>query len=163
VKQPDPGPGPDPNSWAQAVSRAEDHVRDEASSGPTAGVPLPGRAGLLVVAGLIVAAGLAFVSPRLVGSPRADLPAVQQATDLRVEVGRLVEQIEAYREERGTLPAPAMLAPFLDEGYEYRVTDRNALRYEVRRSAGGVEVVYDGSLPLNLWLVVGGLSETGGR
>lgn len=163
MKQPDTGPGPDPNSWAQAVSRAEDHVREEASGGPTAGPPLPGRAVLVVIAGLVVAAGVAFVSPRLVGSPRADLAAVEQAADLRAEVGRLVEQIEAFKEERGTLPLPAMLAPFLDEGYEYRITDRNALRYEVSRSAGGVEVVYDGSLPLNLWLVVGGLSETDGR
>jgi hypothetical protein len=163
VKQPDTGPGADPNSWAQAVSRAEDHLRDEALAGPTAGRPLPGRTGLILIAGLVVAAAVAVVSPRLVGAPRVDLPAVEQAADLRAEVGRLVEQIEAYRQERGTLPAPAMLAPFLDEGYEYRVTDRNALRYEVRRAAGGVEVVYDGSLPLNLWLVVGGLSETDGR
>ena len=54
-----------------------------------------------------------------------------------------------------------MLAPFLEEGYDYRITDRNAGLYEVRRSAGGVEVVYDGSLPLSLWLVIGGTSETG--
>jgi hypothetical protein len=156
VKQRDLGPSPDQRSWEQAVSRAEDHVRLEAAGGSAAARPLPGRGPLLLIAGVIVAVSVWLISPRLLQGPPAALSTVDQASDLRTEVARLVEQIEAYRAERGTLPAPAMLAPFLDEGYEYRIIDRTTLRYEVRRSAGGVEVVYDGSLPLNLWLVVGG-------
>ena len=123
------------------------------------GAPLPGRGPLLIVAGVVIALAVAVLSPRLVRRAEPGLSPVDQAADLRTEAGRLIEQIEAYRAERGTLPAPAMLAPFLDEGYEYRIIDRAAMRYEVRRSAGGVEVVYDGSLPLNLWLVLGGGGE----
>ena len=145
--------------WAQAVSKAEDHLRheDEVASPRQ---PLPGLRIVFVVLGLILAAAIAVISPRLMRGGPEGLPAVDQAADLRAEVGRLVQQIEAYRQERGTLPAPAMLSPFLEEGYRYRITDRDALRYEVRRAAGGVEVVYDGSLPLNVWLVAGGLNES---
>jgi hypothetical protein len=111
--------------------------------------------------GVLVTVAVAMVAPRLVQGPPPSLSSVEQAKDLRAEAGVLIEQIEAYREERGVLPAPAMLAPFLDEGYEYRIIDRAMGRYEVRRSAGGVEVVYDGSLPLNLWLVIGGSAGSG--
>jgi hypothetical protein len=152
--------GRDQSSWEQAVSRAEDHVRLEATGELDRDRALPGQRVLLVVAGLVVAVSVWLASPRLFRGPSVNMSPVEQGSDLRTEVGRLVEQIEAYRSERGTLPAPAMLAPFLDEGYEYRITDRNALRYEVRRSAGGVEVVYDGSLPLNIWLVIGGEEES---
>lgn len=149
----------DHDKWAQVVSSAEDHVRLETSGAPGPRRPLPGRGGLLVVTGLIVTVAVAMMAPRLVDGPPASLTTVEQAADLRAEAGMLIEQIEAYRRERGVLPAPAMLAPFLDEGYQYVIVDRAAGSYEVRRSAGGVEVVYDGSLPLGLWLVIGGSAE----
>lgn len=104
---------------------------------------------------------VALVIPRLVQGPPAVLTLVEQASDLRREAAILIEQIEAYRDERGVLPAPAMLAPFLEGGYEYRVLDRVTGHFEVRRSAGGVEVVYDGSLPLGLWVLIGGSTEGG--
>jgi len=157
----DGGTGTDHDKWAQVVSSAEDHVLLEASGVPTQRRPLPGYGVLVGALGVIVTVGVALVAPRLLEGPPASLSSVEQASDLRTEVGMLVQQIEAYKEERGILPPPAMLAPFLEEGYDYRITDRNAGLYEVRRSAGGVEVVYDGSLPLSLWLVIGGTSETG--
>lgn len=131
------------------------------SGAPGARRPLPGRAVFLVVLGLGVAVSIAMVAPRLVQGPPAALTLVEQASDLRQEAAVLIEQIEAYRDERGVLPAPAMLAPFLEGGYEYRVLDRATGRFEVRRAAGGVEVVYDGSLPLGLWLLIGGSTEGG--
>ena len=156
VKQRDPGHESDPEAWVQALSRAEDHVRLEASAVPDSAHPLPGRGALAIMMGVVVAVAVAIVTPRLVGSPTPGLSTGQQASDLRAEAGRLIEQIEAYRVERGSLPTPAMLAPFLDEGYEYRITDRASLRFEVRRSAGGVEVVYDGSSPFSVWVTFGG-------
>jgi hypothetical protein len=161
VTRHDSGGAPDQDKWAQVVSSAEDHVRLEASGAPAPRRPLPGRGVLLVSAGVLVTVGVALVAPRMFEGPPASLSSVEQASDLRTEVGLLVEQIEAFKEERGVLPAPAMLAPFLDEGYEYRITDRDGGRYEVRRRAGGVEVVYDGSLPLSIWLVIGGRSGSG--
>lgn len=160
MKQPKDHPA-DETDWARAVSRAEDHVRVESSGVAAAERPLPGMGALLVIVGLFVASGVAFVSRRLVASPRPTLSRVEQAADLRTEVGRMVQAIEAYRAEKGSLPPPELFAPYLQDGYVYRIVDPVSNRYEVRRSAGGVEVVYDGSLPLNLWLMVGGLNPNG--
>ncbi|MDP2956267.1 MAG: hypothetical protein Q8N53_07590 [Longimicrobiales bacterium] len=148
----------DQNKWAEVVSSAEDHVRRDHAMAPDRSLPLPGRNAFLILGGVVVAGLVAFLAPRLAPESPAALPATEQASDLRAEAALLVEQIEAYRQERGTLPLPAMLAPFLDEGYTYRILDPTMGRYEVRRAAGGVEVTYDGSLPLGLWLVLGGSS-----
>ena len=74
---------------------------------------------------------------------------------MREEVAVLVAEIEAYRAENGTLPPPAMFAPYLERGYQYQITDPLAKRFLVRRFTGEATVTYDGSLPLGLWLVLG--------
>ena len=152
--------GPEQDKWAAVVSSAEDHVRRDATYAPGRARPLPGRNVLLVAAGVVVALGVALAVPRVLPGSSTFLPVNEQASDLRAEAALLIEQIEAYRQEHGTLPLPAMLSPFLEEGYSYRVLDPTMGRYEVRRASGGVEVTYDGSLPLGLWLVIGG--ESGG-
>jgi hypothetical protein len=159
--RPEPGNAPDHDKWAEVVSSAEDHVRRDAAFAPGRARPLPGRNALLVAAGVVVAIGVAFAAPRILPGSPASLPVTDQASDLRAEAALLIEQIEAYRQERGTLPPPSMLSPFLQEGYSYRIVDESMGRYEVRRAAGGVEVTYDGSLPLGLWLVIGGNSAGG--
>ncbi|HSW29788.1 MAG TPA: hypothetical protein VLH75_09940 [Longimicrobiales bacterium] len=159
--RPEPGNAPDHDKWAAVVSSAEDHVRRDATCAPGRARPLPGRNALLVAAGVVVAVGVALAAPRVMPGSPASLPATEQASDLRAEAALLIEQIEAYRQERGTLPQPSMLSPFLEEGYSYRIVDEAMGRYEVRRTAGGVEVTYDGSLPLGLWLVIGGSSAGG--
>lgn len=159
--RPELGHDPEQTKWAEVVSSAEDHVRRDASYAPGRARPLPGRNVLLVAAGVVVAVGVAMAAPRVLPGSPAALPRNEQASDLRAEAALLIEQIEAYRQEHGTLPPPAMLSPFLDEGYSYRVLDPALGRYEVRRTAGGVEVSYDGSLPLGLWLVIGGTAAGG--
>jgi hypothetical protein len=114
-----------------------------------------------VAGGVVVALVVAVLEPRLLPGSPPSLPTTDQASDLRAEAALLVEQIEAYRQEKGSLPPPSMLSPFLEEGYRYRVVDEALGRYEVRRAAGGVEVTYDGTLPLGLWLVIGGASAGG--
>ena len=161
VTRPENGSASSQDKWAEVVSSAEDHVRRDAALGPGRARPLPGRNVLLVLLGVVVAVGVAFVAPRLAPGSPASLPVTDQASDLRAEASLLVEQIEAFRQERGTLPAPSMLSPFLDEGYSYRIVDEALGRYEVRRAVDGVEVTYDGSLPLGLWLVIGGTSAGG--
>ncbi|NJD18164.1 MAG: hypothetical protein FIA95_02630 [Gemmatimonadetes bacterium] len=158
---PKPGKAPEKDEWAAVVSSAEDHVRRDAEYAPGRARPLPGRTALLVAGGVLVALAVAFGAPRLMPGSAASLPVTEQASDLRAEAALLVEQIEAYRKELGTLPSPSKLSPFLEEGYSYRVVDEALGRYEVRRAAGGVEVTYDGSLPLGLWLVIGGSSSGG--
>lgn len=153
---------PDPDRWAEVVSSAEDMVRRDAIPAHGPSRPLPGQKALTFAAGVAVAIAVALATPRLRPPTPASLPPLEQASDLRAEVALLVEQIEAYRAERGELPPPSMLGPFLDEGYEYRILDRAEGRYEVRRAAGGVAVTYDGELPLGLWLSIGGATE-GGR
>jgi hypothetical protein len=159
--RPEHGQDPQQDKWAAVVSSAEDHVRRDATYAPGRARPLPGRNVLLIAAGALVAIGVAVAAPRVLPGSPPSLPATEQAADLRAEAALLIEQIEAYRQEHGTLPAPGMLSPFLEEGYSYRVVDQAMGRYEVRRAAGGVEVTYDGSLPLGLWLVIGGNSAAG--
>lgn len=154
-----PAAGPDPDRWAEVVSSAEDMVRRDASAAPGPSRPLPGQKALTLLAGLAMALSVAVATPRLAPTEPRSLPPREQASDLRAEVAILVGHIEAYRAERGELPPPSMLGPFLDEGYEYRILDREAGRFEVRRSAGGVTVAYDGELPLGLWLTIGGATE----
>jgi len=161
VTRPANGSGPAQDKWAEAVSSAEDHVRRDAALGPGRARPLPGRNVLLIAAGVVVAVGVAFAAPRLLPGSPASLPVPEQASDLRAEAALLIQQIEAYRQESGKLPPASMLSPFLEEGYSYRIVDEASGRYEVRRAAEGVEVTYDGSLPLGLWLVIGGSSAGG--
>jgi len=161
VNRPDTQTPANDGKWADAISRAEDLVVRERSAGPETPRPLPGQKTVMILVGLGIAVAVAFVSPRLFpGSPLL-LSSPEQASDLRAEAGLLIEQIEAYRQEYGRLPAPEVLAPFLDEGYEYRILDPTVGQYEVRRSSGGIEVTYDGTLSLGLWLVVGGASSEG--
>lgn len=115
----------------------------------------------MLLAGLLVAVTVGFLYPRVMPGSSFGLSPMEQASDLRAEAGLLVEQIEAYREEYGKLPDPDLLAPYLDEGYHYRILDPTVGQYEVRRSAAGVEVTYDGTLSLGLWLVAGGASTEG--
>ena len=147
--------------WADAISRAEDVVVRDRSSGPDLPRPLPGQKTVMVLLGVMVAVAVAFISPRLVPGAPVLLSPTEQASDLRAEAALLIEQIEAYREEYGRLPAPEMLDPYLDEGYQYRILDPTVGQYEVRRSSGGVEVTYDGTLSLGLWLVAGGATTEG--
>lgn len=155
-----PPPGRDP--WADAIESATAHVRSgdtgggEAARGPE--ISPTGRKVLLAFAGILVSAGVAVGVARGVQSRPAALAPASQAADLRVEASVLIEQIEAYRTERGELPHPSLLRPYLDEGYEYQVVDERTGRYVVRRTTGDVTVTYDGSLPLGLWVAIGGSS-----
>lgn len=149
---------PDRDPWADAIAEASAHVRAGSEHPPDrdGGEPTRGRKLLWVAAGMVVAASVA-VGVREVARPEpAGLSMASQAADLRREASALIEQIEAYRAERGQLPDPSLLAPFLDEGYEYEIVDGAAGEYLVRRTAGGVTVTYDGSVPLGMWLLIGG-------
>ena len=161
VNRPDPGTPSGDAKWADAISRADNLVRREKSAGPDTPRPLPGQRTVILGVGLILAVVVAFVSPLLMPGSPSTLSAAEQASDLRAEAALLVEQIEAYRAEYGGLPDPEVLAPYLDEGYDYRILDPTVGQFEVRRSAGGIEVTYDGTLSLGLWLVVGGTTTEG--
>lgn len=150
--------------WADAIASAEEHVRagrPATAAGESEGDPSGGRKLLFVVAGVLVATAVAFGVREVARPEPPSLAAASQSADLRREAVVLIEQIEAYRTERGELPAPSLLSPYLEEGYEYYVVDDAAGEYVVRRTAGGVTVTYDGSLPLGLWTLLGGRSGGG--
>ena len=155
------GPPADADKWANVVSQAEDHVRREAVPEASPPRPLPGQKVIITLGCVTVALLAALWAPRLLPNEPAKLSAVEQAKDLRAEAGVLIQEIEAYKAEHGTLPQPTMLAPFLGHGYEYQIVNQSTGQYLVRRSAGGIEVTYDGSLPLRLWLVIGGMTSGG--
>jgi len=143
------------------VASAKHLVQQDEAATRAAPTPL-GRSFYLGLLGVAVAVIVALASPRFMAPEPVTLSSVEQGADLRMEVSVLVEEIEAYKRETGRLPSPAMLAPYLEQGYEYRITDPRTQQYVVRRTAGGVTVSYDGSLSLGLWLVLGGVSEGGG-
>jgi len=161
VSRPETESPPEADKWANVVSAAEDHVRREATPGAVSPRPLPGQRVIIALACLTVAVLAALWAPRLVPREPAHLSSVEQAQDLRAEAGMLIREIENYKKEHGTLPQPAALAPFLGEGYEYQIINESTGKYVVRHSADGIEVTYDGSLPLRLWLVVGGMTSGG--
>lgn len=154
-------PPPDQDPWADAIASATQHVRTEESEsdeGRSAEAPTKGRKMLLVAVGVLVTVGIALGVQEITRAEPAALPPATQAADLRQEASALIDQIEAYRTERGALPDPSLLSPYLSEGYEYHVVDEEEGRYVVRRTAGGVTVTYDGTLPLGLWVLIGGSS-----
>lgn len=155
------GPPPDDSKWADAISQAQRHV-ESGGSVEDDGVGRPALRGpVLGLLGVLVAVSIAVVTVQVSEPAPATLTATDQASDLRLEAALLIEQIEAYKEEQGMLPDAFMLAPYLAEGYEYQVIDRARGVYIVRREAAGVTVTYDGSLPVNLWVLLGGGTSGG--
>ena len=155
MKNPDSGPTVHDDEWAAAVNSATDHVLQEAAAGRSRFRRRSNQATLLVLVGIAVSVVVGFWTPQIIPTGPELLSQSEQASDLRAEAAFLIEQIEAVKAETGTLPSPELLAPFLDEGYEYQVVNASSGRYVVRRSAGGVTVTYDGALPLGLWLLLG--------
>ena len=107
----------------------------------------PGRRRLLTLWATlaVVAAGAAFLSLRTRGDP----PALQQEEDLRWAVGQVVRRVESLRAQTGVLPTADALHGLLSELVVY---DQYDGVYIVVGRRGGVQVVYDGSVPLDLWL-----------
>jgi hypothetical protein len=146
------------DQWEQVISEATQHVETDGLDGGEAA-----SSGQLrrIFLGFIITVSVAVFTLQLGEPELASLSVKNQSTDLRLEAALLIEQINAYWEERGTLPDPNALSPFLDEGYEYQIVDPTQGRFIVQRAAGGVTVTYDGSIPLNLWILLGG-QTTGG-
>lgn len=144
------------------MSDAAAHVQKETDAGLEPAGPRPGQQTGLVVFGVILSVLVALWVPRLMPSPARSLLSVsEQAEDLRFEAGLLVEEIDAFRSERGALPTPEQLGPYLGEGFEYEVLDERTSQYLVRRRSGNLVVTYDGTMSLQLWLLLGGSSSGG--
>ena len=152
-------PPSEDDRWAAVISEATQHVRTDGADVKKS--PNPKRVQRILL-GVLMGAWAAFLTMRLAEPQSASLPINTQAADLRIEAALLIEQINAYWEERGTLPDPIALSPYLDEGYEYQIVDPTQGRFVVRRASGGVTVTFDGSIPLNLWILLGGQATGGG-
>lgn len=154
MNNPDSGPTVQDDDWAAAVESATAHVSEEAAdlARPRTRSHQPT---LLVFLGIAVTGLVALWTPKLMPAPAPSLSLSEQAADLRAEAVLLIEQIEAVKAETGALPPRELLAPFLEDGYEYHVLNQAAGDYLVRRTGGGVTVTYDGTLTLGLWLLLG--------
>lgn len=111
---------------------------------------LPGLAVSLVALALVLA-----WNGWLVVRPTQRLSDAVVEGGLRHEVSLLVEEIEAFRSSNGRLPRPEEIAPLLDEVVRYEVQNGD---YVVTAGSGSVQLVYDGSVPIDAWM-----AETGGE
>jgi hypothetical protein len=138
-----------------AVQRASRHLGRE---GPVAGArpvlrfdaPKAGHGRLWVLGGLLALSfGAAALVPLL--RPRAQ-PAADVEADLRWAVANVVREVEAHRARTGVLPGPAVLRPLLGEHVAWEVVGE---AYLVTAERDGIQVRFDGSVPLEEWLAGG--------
>lgn len=96
-------------------------------------------------------AGLVGTNLWLLTRPPEGLPPAAQEVDLRYIVAGVVDVVEDLREANGRLPTPAEMEDYLadDDEVRYEVSGE---RFRVTVQAEGVEVTYDGSVPLADWL-----------
>jgi len=134
-----------------AVSRAARHVGAERREGKGSVVRFDtaptGRGrllALLVVLALVVAA-TAYLSLRTYGEP----PLVEREEDLRWAVAQVVRRVESLRAQTGSLPTAEALHGLVSELIVYEQSDDV---YVVVGRRGDARVIYDGSVPLDVWL-----------
>ena len=82
--------------------------------------------------------------------PPSSQPADDVEADLRWAVAHVVRAVEAHRARTGSLPAPERLLPLLGEHLAYEASGD---AYVVSGERDGVGVRFDGSVPLDAWLV----------
>ena len=141
--------------WSGAVDDVLDKVAEhkavaedvEERQKPKSRTPiLVGALTLLVVVG----AWNAWILTR----PPEGLPPEIVANGLRYSVQFAAEVVEDFRAEQGRLPRAAEVADYLDDFVVYVVTIDG---FAVTAMDGDVQVTYDGSVPLDVWM-----AETGG-
>jgi hypothetical protein len=138
-----------------AVQRASRHLGVE---GPTADArpvlrfdaPRVGHRRIWVLGGLLaLSMAAAALVPLL--RPRTQ-PAADVEADLRWAVAHVVRQVEAHRVRTGALPGPEVLRPLLGEHVAYEAAGD---AYLVTAERDGIQVRFDGSVPLEAWLAAG--------
>ena len=93
----------------------------------------------------VVMAGASYLSLRTPGEP----PVVEQEQDLRWAVAQVVKRVESVRAQTGRLPTAEELHGLVSDLITYeRVGDA----YFVVGERGEVQVLYDGSIPLDEWM-----------
>ena len=150
----DSAPPPEPDlepDFLDAVSRAARHVGGGEREGAGAVVRFdaapPGRGRLLIllVTLALVGGGAAYLSLRTPG----ELPLVEREEDLRWAVAQVVRRVESIRAQTGSLPPVEALYGLVSELIVYEQTGEV---YIVVGRRGDAHVVYDGSVPLDVWL-----------
>ncbi|GMV07060.1 MAG: hypothetical protein AMXMBFR53_33350 [Gemmatimonadota bacterium] len=101
----------------------------------------------------LVFAGLVGMNFWLLTRPPEGLPPAAQEVDLRYIVAGVADVVEDFREANGRLPTPGEMEDYLadDDEVRYEVSGEH---FRVTAQAEGVEVTYDGSVPLAEWLSI---------
>lgn len=147
---PPPEPDVEPD-FLDAVSRATRHVGGGEREGAGAVVRFdaspPGRGRLLILLMTLalVGGGAAYLSLRTPG----ELPLAEREEDLRWAVAQVVRRVESLRSQTGSLPPVEALHGLVSELIVYEQTGEV---YVVVGRRGDAQVVYDGSVPLDVWL-----------
>lgn len=145
-----PGREPADDTLAAAIEEASRSLgvpyrepgEPETREGPTTGL---GR-GIGIAMGVLLVGLLAALALRGAGS--STQPAHLVEADLRWAVARVVEQVEEERLLRGRIPEEPRIRLLLGEALSYSMEEGG---YRIVGRRDGVEVEYDGSLPLEEW------------
>ena len=133
-----------------AIGQAHEHLiaKGVAPEPPVVLEPSKRRRRWLVPAGILLvgmAGGVAYLA---LASPGSLSPQEEEA-DLRWAVGQVVNRIEAFRTERGRLPAEGDLFGLLSDHIVYTTHGDG---YLVSGTKGPIQVEYDGTVPLGTWM-----------
>jgi len=147
---PTPDPGYEPE-LLDAISKAARHVGAGEGKGGNSVLrfdAIPGgrrRLLVLLVTLAVVMGGATYLSLRTHGDPAA----IEQEEDLRWAVAQVVKRVESVLAQTGRLPTAEELHGLVSELITYeRVGDS----YFVVGERGEVQVLYDGSIPLDEWM-----------
>ena len=167
-------PGPDPRDLHEAIAQAHEHLVEKGVPEPV--IPeepqepqrqqsqerqqrhRPGPRRWVGPAVLILAGVVAGVGYLAVSSSGA-IPVSEQEADLRWAVGQVVTRIEVFRREKGRLPTQEDLFGLLSDAVVYT---RQGDGFLVTGTTGALQVEYDGTVPLSIWLEQSDLGETTG-
>jgi len=144
--------------WGQTISDAVAHVGEPPSTtgGDDDGAPRLGLAGrgMLAVAVVGITVVLSWSGWTLT-HPTQLPPLSEQAYALRRSAGALIDEVQILRAEQGQLPSPEALADLLDDGLTYEPRGDG---FRVENTDGDIVVVYDGTMPVEDWVDLGGYS-----
>jgi len=140
-----------PSDWSEALSESTEQAREHALAWKQSGAPQKRRSqGALVAAAAVLLAAVTAWDVHVMTRPQnMPLPA-DEAVDLRWFLADAVELIENFRAEEGRLPSRADLGDLLGDSFSLEIRGQ---MYVIGLEGAGTSVRYDGSVPLDEWVL----------
>ena len=140
--------------WDDVLARATQSVEEmEAAAAEARARRRTRRGAWLLPISVVALLAVGGWNARLLTRPPSLPPLADQAYALRRSAAAVVEEVVAIRETERRWPSASELADLLEEGLTIREVDGGVV---ATYSDGEILVRYDGSVPLDTWVVSGG-------